>query len=147
MSIDSHTNFAYGLVTVAPSPNAQTGLTLSVSSATGALMPTVPFNATVWPAEAQPTKANAEIVRVTANAAGALTIVRSQEGTTARVILVGDQFAASITAKTMQDVESAIAAETARAEAAESSEATTRSTNDGRSLICDHDGDLACAGS
>jgi hypothetical protein len=76
-----------------------------VAAGDGAKFPAVPFNATVWPAGAQPTTANAEIVRVTARATDTLTIARAQEGTTARSIVVGDQIAATVTAKTLQDVE------------------------------------------
>jgi hypothetical protein len=54
-----------------------------------------------------PDASNAEIVRVTAIAGDHLTIVRQQEGTAARAILVGDVIAAAITAKTLTDIEDA----------------------------------------
>lgn len=130
---DAHSNFAYGTVTVAPSP-ALSGLSLSVGASTGALLPSVPFNATVWPTALQPLSTNAEIVRVTANASGVLTIVRSQEGSSARSILVGDQFAVTVTAKTLTDVEASVTAAVVTAEAytdtAVGAEATTRSNAD-----------------
>ena len=100
--MDAHKNFPYSTVTVAPSP-ASSGLTLSISD--GAAMPDVPFNAVVCPASTQPLRTNGEIVRVTTNAAGALVIARTQEGSTAREIVVGDQFFAGITAKTFTDIE------------------------------------------
>src|SRR5206468_2357178 len=58
-----------------------------------------------WPAGDQPLVTNAEIVRVTAISGDTLTITRTQEGTTARAILVGDQIAATITAKVLTDAE------------------------------------------
>ncbi len=104
---DSHANFAYGTVLTAPSP-ASSGTTLTLSSGAGALMPAVPFNATVWPTGVNPLNSNAEIVRVTNVSGDDVTIQRAQEGTSARSILVGDQFAATITAKTLTDAEMTI---------------------------------------
>lgn len=102
---DVHKNFAESLVATAPSP-ASTGTSLVVTGSEGTLFPTVPFNATVWPAGVQPTSDNAEIVRVTAISTDTFTIVRKQEGSSARKIIVGDQIVASITAQTMVDAES-----------------------------------------
>lgn len=104
MALDQHKNFAYSAVATAPSP-ATSGTTLVVTAAQGALFPTPPFNATIWPAGSNPTAANAEIVRVTSVSTDTLTIVRAQEGTTARTVVVGDQIAATITAKTLTDAE------------------------------------------
>lgn len=101
---DSHKNFAVSTVATAPSP-AGSGLSLVVAAGEGTKFPTAPFNATVWPAGAQPTTANAEIVRVSAIAGDTLTIARQQESTSARTITVGDQIAATITAKTLTDIE------------------------------------------
>jgi len=106
INFDAHANFAYSTVATAPSP-APSGTSLVVASGDGAKFPTVPFNATVWPAGVQPLTSNAEIVRVTAKSTDTLTILRSQEGSSARSIGVGDQIAATITAKTLTDVESA----------------------------------------
>lgn len=88
----------------APSP-AASGTSLVVSAGQGALFPTAPFNCTVWPDGETPTSANAEIVRVTAVVTDTLTIVRTQEGTSARSIIVGDQIANTITAKVFTDIE------------------------------------------
>src|SRR5438270_13982857 len=99
MSFDAHKNFSYATVATAPSP-ATTGTSLVLAAGGGALLPAVPFNVTVWPAGAQPLSGNAEIVRVTAVSTDTLTIVRAQEGSTARAIVVGDQLAATVTAKT-----------------------------------------------
>lgn len=59
------------------------------------------------PAGAQPDPTNAEIIRVTARPGGSdtFTILRAQEGSTARSIQVGDQIAAVVTAKTLADIE------------------------------------------
>ena len=99
---DAHANFALTSVTVAPSP-ATTGTTLTVAS--GSVLPAVPFNATVYPPSLVPLSTNAEIIRVTVNSSGALTIVRAQESTTAIAIAVNYNLAATITAKTLTDVE------------------------------------------
>jgi len=101
---DVHGNFAYSTVATAPSP-ATSGTSLTLTAGGGALCPTPPFNATVWPASVTPLSSNAEIVRVTAIATDTLTIVRTQEGTSARTVVVGDQFAATVTNKTLTDIE------------------------------------------
>jgi hypothetical protein len=102
---DLHKNFAYSTVATAPS-SATAGTSLVVAAADGAKFPTPPFNATVWPASSQPTATNAEIVRVTAISTDTFTITRKQEGSNVRSIAVGDQIAATITAKTLTDAES-----------------------------------------
>lgn len=104
---DAHKNFAYSTVATAPSP-ASSGTSLVVASGDGAKFPATPFNATVWPAGVQPTTANAEIVRVTNISTDTLTLTRTQESSSARSIVVGDQIAATITTKTLTDVETAI---------------------------------------
>src|SRR3990167_8462501 len=101
---DAHKNFAYSTVATAPSP-AASGTSLVVAAGDGAKFPTVPFNATVWPVSVQPTTANAEIVRVTTISTDTFTITRTQESTSARTIVVGDQIANTVTAKTLTDVE------------------------------------------
>lgn len=104
MAFDVHKNFAYSTVATAPSP-ADTGTSLVVQAGDGTKFPTPSFNATVWPAGSQPTTSNAEIVRVTAISTDTFTITRAQEGSTARSIVAGDQIAATITAKTLTDIE------------------------------------------
>lgn len=101
---DRHKNFAYSTVATAPSP-ASSGTSLVVASGQGILFPDPPFNATVWPTGVQPLSSNAEIVRVTDVDEDTFTIERQQEGTSARSIVVGDQIAATITAKTLTDAE------------------------------------------
>jgi len=102
--VDAVKNFAWSTVATAPSP-ATTGTSLTVTAGEGARYPVVPFNASVFPAGTMPTPANAEIVRVTARTTDVLTITRTQEGSSARAIGVGDQIAAAITAKTLTDLD------------------------------------------
>lgn len=109
MPFDQHKNFAVSAVVVAPSPTTS-GTTLTVTTGTGSLFPAAPFNATVCPANAQPLVNNAEIVRVTDVTGDVLTILRAQEGTSARAIQVGDQIFSPETAKTLNDIEGAITA-------------------------------------
>jgi len=104
---DAHANFAISAVATAPSP-ATSGTSLVVTASEGARFPAVPFNATIWPSNATPTPANAEIVRVTARTTDTLTIVRAQEGTSARSVVVGDLIAATITKKTLDDIEASM---------------------------------------
>lgn len=108
---DAHKNFAYSTILTAPSP-ATSGTSLVVQNTDGTKFPAVPFNATIWPAGFQPTTANAEIVRVTAVSTDTFTITRTQESTSARTIVVGDQIAASITVATLTDVENTTTANT-----------------------------------
>lgn len=103
--MDSHTNFAYSLVATAPSP-ATSGTSLVVTGGQGVLFPTPPFNVTIWPAGVSALSTNAEIARVTAISTDTFTITRSQESSAARTIVAGDQIAATITVKTLTDVES-----------------------------------------
>ena len=107
--VDAHPNFAYSTVATAPVP-AASGTTLVVAADDGTKFAAFPFNATVWPAGVQPTDANAEIVRITGRTVDTLTITRSQESTSARTIVVGDQIAVTVTAKSLTDVEAVAAA-------------------------------------
>jgi len=104
MAFDGHKNFSVSLVAVAPSP-ATSGTSLTVTSGEGALFPAAPFNVTLAPPSGLPTAANAEIVRVTARTGDVFTLARAQEGSTARAIQVGDLIAATVTAKTVTDLE------------------------------------------
>lgn len=109
MPFDDHKNFGYSTVATAPSP-ALSGTSLTVATGQGALFPAAPFNVTIWPASAFPLASNAEIARVTAVVGDVLTIVRAQEGTSARAITVGDQIANTITSKVITDIEAEVAA-------------------------------------
>lgn len=104
MSYDAHANFVISSIAAAPSP-AGSGTSLTVLAGQGTLFPAAPFNATVWPTGQSATFVNAEIVRVTNVTGDVLTIVRTQEGTNARTILVGDLIANTITAKVITDIE------------------------------------------
>ena len=94
---DAVSNFAFSTVATAPSP-ATTGTSLVVASGDGTLFPTAPFNAVVYPSDADPSATNAEIVRVTAVSTDTLTITREQESTSARTIVTGDRIHAGVTA-------------------------------------------------
>lgn len=106
MSYDAHKNLAYSNVATAPSP-ATSGTSLVVTAGQGALFPTPPFNATIWPTGAKPTTTNAEIVRVTNISTDTLTITRTQESTSARTVVIGDQIANTETVKVFTDIETA----------------------------------------
>ena len=104
MAFDNHVNFAYSTVLTAPSP-ATSGTSLVVQSTDGTDFPSVPFNATVYPAGAQPSDDTSEIVRVTNVSTDTFTITRTVEGSASRSIVVGDQIVTGITAKTLTDIE------------------------------------------
>ena len=102
---DAHKNFAYSTLTNSP---GTTGTTFNVAD--GSVFPVAPFNATVWPTATQPTSANAEIVRVTVVAGNVLTVSArgpgtTQEGSTNQNVASGFQIAATVTAKTITDIE------------------------------------------
>lgn len=103
MPISAHKNFA--LSTLASPPSGTGGTSLTVATGQGALFPTAPFNVTVWPAGVQPTASNAEVMRVTVKASDTFTVTRAQEGSSARTFAANDQIAATITARTLTDVE------------------------------------------
>ena len=103
MAFDVHSLEAYSTVLTAPSP-ATSGTTLVLQSGDGAKF-SFPQNATVFPAGAQPTLANSEIVRITGISTDTLTITRAQETSSARTIVVGDQIANTITPKVLTDIE------------------------------------------
>ena len=91
-------NLAISTVATAPSP-ATSGTSLVVAAGEGTRFPAVPFKATIWAAGSLPTPANADIVNVTNVSTDTLTIVRAQESTSARTVVVGDQIAATFTAQ------------------------------------------------
>lgn len=88
--MDAHPLFAVSLVATAPSsPTAGTSLVVTASE--GARFgSTFPFNAVICPANTLPTPANAEVVRITARSTDTFTIARTQEGSSARSVQVGD---------------------------------------------------------
>jgi hypothetical protein len=104
---DDHSNFAYSSVVVPPVPPL-TGLSLSVSAGEGIIFPAPPFNIVVWPVNQMAVRTNAEILRVTEKVGDTFTVLRAQEGTSARAIQPGDQVGANITVKTISDIEQVV---------------------------------------
>jgi len=104
MAYDAINNFALSTVATAPSP-AASGTSLVVAAGEGSKFPTAPFNAVVWPANSQPTTANAEIVRVTNISTDTFTITRQAEGTSARTIIIGDQIMLPVTKRTLEAIQ------------------------------------------
>jgi len=101
--MDQLRNFAYSNVATPPSP-ATSGTSLTVTAGQGALFPTAPFDATIWPSGVQPLSTNAEIVRVTAVSTDTFTITRAQYGTTAQSITAGYQIAQTIDANLLTEI-------------------------------------------
>lgn len=108
MSFDAHANLALTSIVAGPVP-ALSGTSITVATGTGSRFPAAPFNCTIYPPNEQPMVFNAEIVRVTAVVGDVLTIVRAQEGTTAKAIKTGYWIANTITVKAITDIENAIA--------------------------------------
>jgi len=106
MAYDAHSNLA--ISTVDGTPPGTGGTSLDVSTGDGAFFPAVPFNATVWASGVSPDRTNAEIIRVTARSGDSFTtIVRNQEEAWGpRDIGAGDMIAATLTAKTITEIES-----------------------------------------
>jgi len=105
---DAHPNLAIGNVLTPPSP-ATSGTTLVLRSGQGLpFEPNMP--ATLAPADQMPTAATSEIVYVTAVDGDALTVLRAQEGTTAKQVRSDWAVYGSATAKTFTDLEEAVLA-------------------------------------
>ena len=104
--MDSYKNFAY--TTVATPPIDISDTSLSIQSGTASLFPTPPYNLTVWKPDELPLINTAEIVRVTNAVSDNLTIVRAQEGTTAKSIQTGWKVAQTVTVKTLADIKTYI---------------------------------------
>ncbi len=113
MALDAAANFCYGTVLVAPSP-AASGTSVQVTLLGGCTLPAAPWNAWFWQTGVGPLQNNAEIFRCTsfsmAGAVATLAIVRAQESTSARTVVVGDQFALGPTAKLISDLVTEFAA-------------------------------------
>lgn len=93
-----HTDLSIVQISVAPNP-ATSGTSLGVTDASSALLPNIyPFWAVIKPTGVAPTRANSEIVKVTAGSSSGgtttYTIVRAQGNpvTTARTVINGDDF-------------------------------------------------------
>jgi hypothetical protein len=100
---DAIANLAYSTVAVAPAP-ALSGLSLTVAAGQGALFPTPPFTAVVWPSGLRPLTTNAELVRVTAIVGDVFTLTRQAESSGNRAILVTDQIQQALTKQMYQDL-------------------------------------------
>lgn len=113
--MDGHNNFGVSTVLTPPSP-ATSGTSIVLAAGEGArFTATPPYNCTVCPIGVDPTSANAEIIRVTARVTDTLTILRAQEGTAARTIVVGDRVALALTSKMLTDIAAEIALKAALA--------------------------------
>ena len=134
MAFQTHKNFAYSTVATAPSP-AASGTSLVVAAGEGTYFPAVPFQASIWPVTTIPTPANAEVVTVTAVSTDTLTITRAQESSSARTVVVGDQIAATITNKTLTDIET-VSAPTEQTTTATGAQADFSLTNGFTFLRC-----------
>jgi len=102
-------NLLSSTVLTAPDP-ADSGTSIQVQAADADNFPDPStagaYNLVVYPSGYQPTRTNAEIVRVTAKSGGGyLTITRAQEGTTAKSIEVGWEISMNITAKMFVDID------------------------------------------
>jgi len=107
--LDPVSNLLSSTVLTAPDP-ATTGTSLQVQAADADDFPDPAtygdYNLVVHPAGYEPSRSNAEMVRVTAKSGGGvLTITREQEGTTARTIVDGDEVSMNITAKMFEDID------------------------------------------
>jgi hypothetical protein len=103
--VDDYQNFAISTVAIAPSPPTE-GHILTVLPGEGARFPIPPFNASVWPRTAMPDPTNAEIVRVMDIDGDRLALEeRGAEATNVRAILPGDYIAATVTEKTLRDMQ------------------------------------------
>lgn len=109
MAFDTHRNLAISAVATPPSP-ATSGTSLVLSSGHGAtrVPASLPANAVICPTGTSPSPDNAEIIRVTGRSTDTLTIVRAQEGSTARTVIAGDLIYFPTTAKTFTDIETSI---------------------------------------
>lgn len=107
---DPHSNFGQSLIATAPSPaTSGTTLTLTTGDVAALGLPTTgSFDAGIWPAGALPLVSNCEIVRCTWTSGDSYNIVRNQEGSTNRAVLIGDQFELGDFKKLFTDLETAI---------------------------------------
>jgi hypothetical protein len=102
-------NLAITTVASAPSP-AASGTSLGVATGEGTRLPPTPFQLTIspTPSASNPyaTPANSEIATCTDRSGDTLTLLRAQEGTTARTVTVGDLIVASVTADVLEGLAS-----------------------------------------
>jgi len=112
MSFQQHGNFGYGTVATAPSP-AASGTSMVLTAGQGTRFPDPDlgqYNIMIWPAGANPLPTNAEICTAQDLNTDTFSLVRAQEGSSARTIVVGDQVAVVISKKIFTDIENSISA-------------------------------------
>ncbi len=108
--MDARANLGVATVATAPSP-ATSGTSLTVTAGQGANLPVGTFQALVGPASYSlpADRALLEIVRCTRTAGSdVVTLVRAQEGTNARTIVAGDVLSATVTKRTLDDIDARI---------------------------------------
>lgn len=98
-----HKNFAYSTIATAPVP-AASGTSLTVQAGEAANFPASGW-VVVWPAGAQPLVSNAEVCFFVPTGGDTLGLIRAQQGTVARTIIVGDQISAPLTIGDMRAAE------------------------------------------
>lgn len=101
-------NLAVEYIAVAPTP-ATSGTSLEVSAGKGSFFSDVPFKATIGPEDEIANEDHAEIVLVTAISSDTLTIVRAQNGTSAKPIDVGWVIANGIYTEDVKGVDVTVA--------------------------------------
>lgn len=100
-------NLGYATIAVAPSP-ATSGTSLTVANGLGSLFPSSNFTVTIYPPNTPPLASNAEICLVSSRTGDVFTIVRAQEGTTAKTIATGWQIANTATKIAFTDIQNAM---------------------------------------
>jgi hypothetical protein len=96
-----YSNFSYGTVLTAPTP-AASGTSLVLNSGEGTNFKT--GWVWIWPPSVQPLSSNAEIAQLTNISTDTLTIVRAQQGTSAKSIAVGWQVAQGLTKQDVHNI-------------------------------------------
>ena len=106
MAFDPHANLVSGTVLIPPTP-ALSGETFVLKPGQGArFTPGTPV--TLHHPAIEPSLSTAEIGYVTDVDGDSLTVIRAQESTTAKYVTSGWRIAATITAKTLTDIEDAV---------------------------------------
>lgn len=106
MAFDTHVNLLSGTVLIPPTP-ALSGESFVLKPGQGARFE-VGTPVTLSHPAIEPSISTAEIGYVTGISGDTLTVTRAQEGTSAKYVTVGWRIAATITAKTLTDIEEAV---------------------------------------
>lgn len=106
-TLDPGKNFAYSTVDTPPSP-ADSGTTIVLETGTGSRFPDPSavgeYNVVVKEYRQPAIPTNSEVLRVTALSGDTMTVVREEEGSDARTILIGDEIYMAYTEKLVQDL-------------------------------------------